>query len=159
MTRDPQPAEDRDLVINRLIAAPRVSLYRSWTEADLLKRWFAPEPWTVPRAELDVRVGGGSLVVMRGPDGVEYPSRGVYLDVVPNERLVFTDAYAEAWTPAAKPFMTVVLSFADADEGGTRYTIRVRHWTVADREAHENMGFFQGWGRCADQLAAVAAAL
>ena len=112
----------------------------------------------MPVVELDVRVGGARLVVLRAPDGTEYPNRGVYLAVVPGERLVFTDAYSEAWTPSPKPFMTVILTFA-AEDGGTRYAIRVRHWTAADREAHENMGFHQGWGRCADQLARLAEAL
>ena len=52
---------------------------------------------------------------------------------------------SKAWEPSQKPFMTVILTFED--EGGkTRYTARVRHWTVADREAHEKMGFHQGWG-------------
>jgi len=78
--------------------------------------------------------------------------------VVENERLVFTDAYVRAWEPSDKPFMTVILTFAD--EGGkTRYTARVRHWTVADRETHEKMGFHEGWGRCTDQLAALVAKL
>jgi uncharacterized protein YndB with AHSA1/START domain len=77
---------------------------------------------------------------------------------VENERLVFTDAYTQAWEPAEKPFMTVILTFEDED-GKTRYTARVRHWTVADREAHEQMGFHQGWGQCADQLAALVAKL
>lgn len=73
---------------------------------------------------------------------------------MPNERLVFTDAYMQAWEPSAKPFMTVMLTFEN-EAGGTRYTARVRHWTVADREAHEKMGFHPGWGQCADQLAAL----
>ncbi len=154
MTPDP----DRDLVLNRRVAASPEKLYRCWTEPELLKRWFAPAPWTVPVAELDVRVGGASLVVMRSPDGTDYPNRGVYLDVVPGELLVFTDAYSEAWTPSPKPFMTVILTFA-AENGGAHYAIRVRHWTAADREAHEAMGFHQGWGRCADQMAEVAAGL
>ncbi len=95
---------------------------------------------------------------MREPDGNEFANRGVYLDVVPNECLVFTDAYTTAWEPSSKPFMTVVLTFVD-EADGTRYTVRVLHWTVADREAHENRGFHQGWGRCTDQLAALAATL
>jgi uncharacterized protein YndB with AHSA1/START domain len=82
----------------------------------------------------------------------------VYLEVVPNERLVFTDAYTAAWEPSGKPFMTVVVTFEDVG-GKTRYTARVRHWSVEDREAHEKMGFHEGWGRCADQLAALAAGL
>lgn len=149
------PTSDRELVLSRLIDAPREKVYRAWTEADILKQWFAPKPWTTPRAELDVRPGGASLVVMRDPDGNEFPNPGVYLEVVPNEKLVVTDAYSKAWEPSEKPFMTVVLTFED--EGGkTRYTARVRHWSVADRETHEKMGFHEGWGQCADQLEAVA---
>jgi uncharacterized protein YndB with AHSA1/START domain len=149
---------DRELVISRLIDASREKVYRAWTEPDLLKQWFAPAPLTTPHAELDVRPGGANRIVMRSPDGNDMPCSGVYLDVVPNERLVFTDAYTAAWQPSQKPFMTVIVTFED--EGGrTRYTARVLHWTAADREAHEKMGFHQGWGQCADQLAAVAKAL
>jgi uncharacterized protein YndB with AHSA1/START domain len=150
------PTAERELVLTRLIDAPRDKLFRAWTTPELLKQWFAPLPWTTPAAELDVRPGGANLIVMRGPDGNDMPNRGVYLEVVKNERLVFTDAYTKAWEPSEKPFMTVILTFAD--EGGkTRYTARVRHWTVADREAHEKMGFHEGWGLCTDQLAALAA--
>lgn len=100
---------------------------------------------------MDVRPGGSSLVVMAVPDGTEFPNRGVYLEVVPNRRLVFTDAYVEAWKPSAKPFMTAVLTFDD--EGGkTRYTARIQHWSVADRDVHDRMGFHAGWGKCTDQL-------
>jgi len=68
---------------------------------------------------------------------------------------VFTDAYTGDWKPSGKPFMTVVLTFED--EGGkTRYIARSRHWSKEDREAHEQMGFHQGWGICADQLEALA---
>lgn len=149
---------ERDLVLTRLIDAPREALYRAWTEPELLKQWFAPAPYTTPHAELDVRVGGANTVVMRSPDGNDIPCSGVYLEVVPNQRLVFTDAYTRAWEPSGKPFMTVILTFED--EGGkTRYTARVRHWTAEDRETHEKMGFHQGWGQCADQLAALAAKL
>ncbi len=150
------PDADRDLVLTRLIDAPRAKLFKAWTDPALLTQWFAPLPWTTPRAELDVRPGGASLVVMAGPDGTEMPNPGVYLDVVENERIVFTDAYVDAWTPSRKPMMTVILTFED-EAGKTRYTARVRHWTVADREAHEAMGFHQGWGQCADQLEALVA--
>ena len=155
---DTAPQSDRELVLTRLIDAPRETLFRAWTDPALMKRWFAPLPWTTPHVETDVRPGGASLVVMAGPDGVEFPNRGVYLEVVENERLVFTDAYVEAWQPSEKPFMTVILTFEEED-GKTRYTARVRHWTVADREQHEQMGFHTGWGQCADQLEALAKTL
>jgi uncharacterized protein YndB with AHSA1/START domain len=157
MTNETSPSSDRELILTRLIDAPREKVFRAWTDPNLLKQWFAPLPWTTPLAELDVRPGGACLVVMRDPEGHEFPNRGVYLEVVPNERLVFTDAYTEAWEPSEKPFMTVIATFEDQG-GKTRYTARVRHWTVADREAHEKMGFHEGWGRCTDQLAALVAA-
>jgi uncharacterized protein YndB with AHSA1/START domain len=147
---------DRELALSHIIDAPPHKVYRAWTEPELLKQWFAPAPFTTPVAELDVRPGGANLIVMRSADGTEFPNRGVYLEVVPNERLVFTDAYTEAWQPSGKPFMTVILTFED-DGGRTRYTARVRHWSVEDRETHEKMGFHQGWGQCADQLAALVA--
>lgn len=151
-------AEDRELVLSRLIDAPREKLFRCWTEPELIVQWFTPPPWQTIHAETDVRPGGSSFILMRGPDGTEMPNYGVYLDVVDNERLVFTDAYTAAWVPSAKPFFTCILTFAD--EGGkTRYTARARHWTVADREQHEQMGFHTGWGIATDQLAALAVKL
>ena len=156
----PAPPAERELLLTRLIDAPRGALWRCWTEPTLLKQWFAPAPLTTPIAELDVRPGGENLIVMRMPDGTEMPNRGVYLEVVPDEKLVFTDAYGADWQPKdGAPFMTVVLTFEDAGPGRTRYTARVRHWTIADRERHEAMGFHAGWGQCADQLAALAATL
>ena len=160
MTATPEatPNSDRELVLTRIIDAPREKLFRAWTDPELLKQWFAPLPYTTPHAELDVRPGGSSLIVMRGPDGNEFPNRGVYLEVVENERIVSTDAYTKAWEPSEKPFMTLILTFED--EGGkTRYTARVLHWAVADREMHEKMCFHEGWGQCADQLAALVAKL
>jgi uncharacterized protein YndB with AHSA1/START domain len=148
----------RELSLSRIINAPREQFFKAWTDAELLKQWFAPRPWTTPRAELDVRPGGANLIVMRGPAGQEFPNRGIYLEVVPDERLVFTDAYTGSWEPAEKPFMTVILTFEDLG-GKTRYTARVLHWTVADRERHEQMGFHAGWGQCTDQLEALVARL
>jgi uncharacterized protein YndB with AHSA1/START domain len=157
-TVEAAPTSDRELVLTRIIDAPREKVFKAWTDPELLKQWFAPLPFTTPVAELDVRPGGANLIVMRDPEGNDFPNRGVYLEVVENERLVFTDAYTKAWEPSQKPFMTVILTFED--EGGkTRYTARACHWTVADRETHEKMGFHEGWGQCADQLEALVAKL
>jgi uncharacterized protein YndB with AHSA1/START domain len=152
------PIEQRELVLTRILNVPRASAYRAWTDPELMKKWFAPAPWTTPTVQVDVRPGGSSFIVMRSPEGQEFPNRGVYLEVVKNEKLVFTDAFVKAWEPSEKPFMTAILTFEDHN-GGTKYTARVRHWSVADREAHEKMGFHEGWGLCTDQLVAVAANL
>jgi uncharacterized protein YndB with AHSA1/START domain len=147
-----------ELNLTRVIDAPRQSLWRCWTEPELIKQWFTPRPWTTPVVEVDVRPGGASRMIFRGPDGEEFPNHGVYLEVVPGERLVFTDAYTAGWMPSAKPFMTGIISFAD-EAGGTRYTVRALHWSAEDRTRHEEMGFHDGWGRATDQLAALARSL
>jgi len=154
MTKAITSTEGRDLILTRVIDAPPEKVFRAWTDPELLRQWFAPKPWTTPNVEIDVRAGGSSLFVMRDPDGNEFPNRGVYLEVVKNQRLVFTDAFTRAWEPSPKPFMTVILTFEDLG-GKTRYTARVRHWTEADREAHEKMGFHAGWAMCTEQLADV----
>ncbi len=151
--------DERGLRMERDIDVPAAKLFRAWTEPELLVRWSTPPPYVTVRAELDVRPGGTDFVVMRGPDGVKMEHRGVYLEVIPGRRLVFTDAYAGDWEPSGKPSMTVVPTFDDLGDGRTRYLASVRHWTVAEREAHEGMGFHQGWGVATDQLAAVAAKL
>jgi len=147
---------DRELVLERVLNAPREKLYRCWTTPELVVQWFTPPPFKTTKAVMDVRAGGTSCITMQAPDGQEFPNPGLFLEVVPNQKLVFTDAFAGAWEPSAKPFMTVILTFEEAGNGKTKYTARARHWTVADREAHEKMGFHEGWGIATSQLEALA---
>ena len=149
---------DQDLIITRDIAVTPDKLYRCWTEPALLVQWFTPPPWKTIHAETDVRVGGSSYIVMQGPDGTQMPNRGIYLEVIPNKKLVFTDAYTSAWVPSGKPFFTGIITFEN--EGGkTRYTARALHWTEEDSKAHNAMGFHEGWGAVAEQMAALAKTL
>lgn len=150
---------DRELVLDRLLDAPRKAVFRCWTEAELLKQWFAPAPWTITHVDIEPRPGGANNVTMRGPDGSEIPVKGVFLDVVPNEKIVSTDAFTAGWEPGeGAPFMVVVITFADED-GKTRYVARARHWTKETAEQHIQMGFHEGWNQCADQLEALARSL
>lgn len=88
---------------------------------------------------------------MKSPEGEEYPNPGVYLEVVPNKKLVFTDAFTEGWIPAG-PFMVATVTFEDLGNGKTRYVATARHWTAEACKSHEEMGFLEGWGVCLDQL-------
>jgi uncharacterized protein YndB with AHSA1/START domain len=153
------PKAMHELVLTRLMDAPADKLFRCWTDPVLLKQWFAPKPYTTPVAEMDLRVGGATNMVMKSPEGQAMPNPGTILDVVPGRRLVFTDAYTGDWIPReGAPFMTAIITF-DPEGGKTRYTATVRHWTDADVKKHEEMGFHQGWGLCADQLEALAKTL
>ncbi|PZM13873.1 SRPBCC family protein [Rhizobium tubonense] len=148
-----------ELSLTRVIDAPRSKIFKAWTTPELVKQWFAPLPWTTPHVEMDVRPGGANLFVMSDPDGNEFPNRGVYLEVVENEKLVFTDAFTSAWVPSAKAFMVGTITLEDLGGGRTKYTATVLHWSEEDRQAHEKMGFYEGWGQCTDQLAALVAKL
>lgn len=150
---------ERDLILTRIIDVPADKLFRCWTTPELLPKWFCPPPWRVSKAVMDVRAGGNSLITMNGPNGEVVDNPGVYLEVIENEKIVFTDAFTQAWKPSAKPFMTGVITFDDLGDGRTRYTAIARHWTVEDRQTHEQMGFTEGWGIAADQMAALAATL
>jgi uncharacterized protein YndB with AHSA1/START domain len=123
-----------------------------------LKPWFVPKPHRVTDCTLDVRVGGACDTTFE-VDGQIMENRGVYLEVVPEERLVFTDTYTVGWKPAPEPFMTAIVTFADLGGGRTRYTAVVRHRSPASRKSHEDMGFHDGWGTMATQLEAYARGL
>jgi uncharacterized protein YndB with AHSA1/START domain len=97
-----ESAVSRELVLVRLIDAPPEKVFRAWTDPVLLKQWFTPKPWTVASAELDIRPGGTNVIVMRSPEGQEFPNSGGLLDVVKNERFVLTDAYTKAWEPSER---------------------------------------------------------
>jgi uncharacterized protein YndB with AHSA1/START domain len=147
--------DNRALVLDRLLDAPREKLFKIWTDPSTYPDWFCPKPWTVSKAEMDVRAGGKSLIVMKGPEGQEFPNHGIFLEVVPNEKIVFTDAFVDAWTPSERAFMVCTVTFAD--EGGkTRYRAVARHWSPELRAEHEKMGFHEGWGIVATQLEALA---
>ncbi len=154
----PEPADRRELIVTRHIAASPAAVYRCWTEPALMTRWFTLHGWRTVAADLDLRPGGASVVTMRDADGVEMLNRDQYCEVVPNERLVLTDAYTGDWQPSDAAFMTIVLTF-DADADGTRFTMCFRHWSAADRDQHAAMGFDDTWRVATDALATVAATL
>jgi uncharacterized protein YndB with AHSA1/START domain len=82
----------------------------------------------------------------------------VFLEVVENERIVFTDAYGPDWEPCPDMFFTAITTFEALPDGRTKYTARALHWTAANREKHEKMGFHQGWGESLDRLVALVTA-
>ncbi len=145
------------LTITRLVEVPAENLYRGWTEPELLKQWFTPSPWKTVDCEIDLRPGGAFNTVMQGPQGESVANQGCWLEVVPNRKLVFTDAFQADFVPG-KPFMVATVSF-EPEDGKVRYTARARHWSEEDRDKHEQMGFVDGWNKALDQLIPVASAL
>jgi len=148
--------ESHDLVISRLVRAPRVKLWQAWTDPNLLKEWWCPKPWTTEVLAFDLRPGGAFHTLMKGPDGASSDNPGCFLELVPQQRIVMTSMLTGGWRPA-KPWLAMTAIVTMADEGeGTRYVATVLHPDAATKERHEQMGFFQGWNTCIDQLEAFA---
>ncbi|MDP2120004.1 MAG: SRPBCC family protein [Hoeflea sp.] len=156
MTLELDPATD--LSFTRTLAVPRRLVWECWTRPEHIPHFFIPAPHKVTAVDIDLRVGGRFNTTF-DVEGTIMDNHGVYLEVVPEEKLVFTDAYTEGWKPAPEPFMTAILLLADTPGGGTRYTAIARHRSPESRTSHEAMGFFDGWGTVVTQLEAYAKGL
>ena len=131
------------LTLKRRLNALPSRVYRAWTDAAKISRWFGPENAEILRAETDVRVGGRFRIVFRGPDGEEHDVGGVYREVVPNQKLVFTWAWRS--TPERESLVTVALK---RDGDGTLLTLL--HEQFFDEAARDRHG--RGWSQTLDKL-------
>jgi len=152
-------ASDQDLVISRIVRAPRKALWRAWSEPQLLKEWWCPRPWTTEVRAFDMRPGGNFHTFMQGPDGGTSDNPGCFLEVVPESRIAFTSMLTGGWRPAT-PWLAFSAVITMADEAdGTRYIATVMHPDKATRDRHDQMGFYEGWNTCITQLDEFALAL
>lgn len=149
---------DKDIVITREFAAPRQLVWDVWTTPKHVEKWFGPKGFTTRVEKLDFKVGGRSNYVMIGPDGTEYPSTGVFQEIVPIEKIVTTDEFGEgiekieAMKNVDLPQgMVSTFLFDDLGER-TKLTLITSHPTVEDREKHEAMGVVDGWNSSLDKL-------
>ena len=148
------PELDLELVRETDVAPDLV--WRAWTEPELLTQWFTPKPWETPVVEVDLRPGGKFHTVMRGPGGEENDNTGCFLEVKPNERLVWTGALGPGFRPQTGPLLfTAIIELERTSSGGTRYRAVAMHLDPAMRKEHDEMGFHDGWGAVFDQLVAL----
>lgn len=149
-----------DLVLERTIDVPRELVWKAWTTPEQLKKWFTPEPWQTVDCEIDLRPGGIFRTVMRSPEGEEHANEGCYLEVIENEKLVWTDALEEGYRPASQPnecfnsYFTAIIMLESQGQG-THYTVVAKHADPESRKKHEEQGFYEGWGKALDQLVAL----
>jgi uncharacterized protein YndB with AHSA1/START domain len=146
---------DLDLSLQRVIRAPRATVWRAWTDPSRLQRWWVPAPIVARVDRLEVRPGG-AFVTSMSDDGDVFVAHldASFLVVDEHERLVFTNAIDSSWRPSnpAPVAMTAEITFGEHPEG-TDYRVVVRHGDPAARARHEQLGFADGWGSVTAQLA------
>lgn len=157
-----------DLRLERVVDVPRELVWKAWTTPEHLVKWFTPKPWSTAACEIDLRPGGIFRTVMCSPEGQEFVEMGCYLEVVENERLVWTNALLPGFRPAGAPaeeaaecsriLFTGVILLEDHGSG-TKYTALALHGEPAGKKLHEEMGFHEGWGQALNQLVEVAKTL
>lgn len=154
--------KEYELRFECLLNAPSTNVWRCWTEPGLLERWFGPPSWTTEVKALEQWPGGSSHIVMHGPSGEVSDGVGVFLEAVPEQRLVFTNAFTSGWIPADRPavvpFMVTVIEMSGEGEK-TRYVVRALHWSEEAKKKHEGMGFHEGWEQTSGQLEKLARTL
>ncbi len=147
-----------DLVLTRIVDAPRELVFKAWTDPKHLARWWGPKGFTSPVCEWDVRPGGAIRVVMRAPYGVDYPMGGEFREIVPPERLVFTTTalHDAQGNPAFENLNTIIF---EEQSGKTKFTltvyVRYIEKTVSPQAAAAIGGMKQGWSESFDRLEAL----
>jgi uncharacterized protein YndB with AHSA1/START domain len=151
MIKSPNP--DLDLTISRVIKAPRSAVWSAWTDPARFEQWWVPAPAKCKVVEMNLRPGGSFVtwISEKGGDFVPHLT-ACFLAVDEAERIVFTDALVDGWRPAEAPFMTAIITLSDHPMG-TDYVAHAMHKSRADRNMHEEMGFYDGWGTVVEQLA------
>ncbi|MEU6408518.1 SRPBCC domain-containing protein [Microbispora sp. NPDC046933] len=149
---------DLDLGLERIIRAPRASVWSAWTDPSRLEQWWVPAPTRCRVDRLDLRPGG-AFVTRLSDDGAAFVPHldACFLAVDELERIVFTNAVDSTWRPAnpAPVVMTATITMNDHPDG-TDYRVVVRHGDPESRAHHEKLGFAEGWGSVTGQLAAFA---
>ena len=147
----PASAVKREVVITRVIDAPRELVFKAWIDPKRMAQWWGPRGFTNPICELDARVGGAWRIVMRSPAGIEYPCGGVYREIVEPERLVVTNiATDNQGNPVLDGLTTVIF----AQHGGkTKLTLQTRAVAVVAHAAAYLAGMEAGWTQSLERLA------
>jgi uncharacterized protein YndB with AHSA1/START domain len=146
---------EREITITRVFNAPCAMVFKAWTDPKQIAQWWGPKGFTNPVCEFDARVGGAIRVHMRAPDGNVYPMGGEVREIVPPERLVFTNNALDAdGNPIIHGFTTVTF----AEEGGkTKMTLHTRGTAMTDVAAGYLKGMEAGWTMSIDKLQALLA--
>jgi uncharacterized protein YndB with AHSA1/START domain len=153
-----QPDPQLDLAFERIVDIPPELVWAAWTTPEHVKHWFTPAPWQTVDCDINLCPGGMFRTVMRSPEGQEFPNIGCYLEIIPGERLVWTNALEPGYRPTSSTkddsfSFTAILALEPHDHG-TKYTALVMHGDESSCKKHQEMGFYEGWGKALDQLVA-----
>ena len=158
-----QPDPKRDLSFERIVDLAPARIWAAWTEPEHIKNWFTPVPWKTVDCEIDLRPGGIFRTIMQSPEGQTFPNIGCYLEVIANEKLVWTNCLLPGFRPAGSApaesapcdeFQFTAVVSLEPHGTGTKYTALAMHRDEQGCKQHADMGFQEGWGKALDQLIA-----
>ena len=145
----------REVVITRVFDVPARLLFAAYSTPEHLTKWFGPKGWPLTLCEMDFRAGGRYRFAMSGPDGKQgTPFGGEYLEIVPNRKIVYTNAFE---MPDAESMVVTITFDEDEQCGQTTLTIHTLFASVAMKNEHVGVGYAQGTASALDQLAEVVA--
>ena len=140
----------KELTLTRVYDAPRDLVFKAWTDPKQLAKWFGPRGFTTVVKEHDAELGGATRIDMRGPDGTVYPGKGVFHEVVANERIVLT-VYALDGSGKVVLENLNTITFSERN-GKTTLTLRVDVIKAAPEAAPYLAGMEEGWKQTLDRL-------
>jgi uncharacterized protein YndB with AHSA1/START domain len=152
---------ENELLITRVFDAPRERVWKAWTDPNEIKKWWGPEHFTAPSIESDLQVGGKYLYCMRSPDGQDFWSTGTYREIVPLEKIVATDSFADEQgnvVPASHygmsdfPLETVLTVTFEDENGGTKVTLRHEGIPAGETGDQTEAGWNQSLNKLAESL-------
>jgi len=141
---------DREIVLTRVFDAPRRLVFEAWTKPEHVRRWYGCRETELVVCEIDLRVGGAWRYTLRGSNGASHTMQGVYREISPPGRLVYSEQYVTRGFTSKEALATVL--FAEHD-GMTVLTSTLLYASKADRDAHLATGMEQGAGATLDRLA------
>lgn len=155
------PDPNLDLTFESIVDVSPELVWLAWTTPEHIKHWFTPAPWETIECEIDLRLGGLFRTVMRSPEGQEFPNQGCYLEIIPNQKLTWTNALEPSYRPSHSVSISDGMNFPftatvsiEPHEQGTKYTALVMHADAESCQKHKERGFYEGWGAALDQLVA-----
>lgn len=150
----------KEITITRIFDAPRNLVWKAWSNPELIKKWWGPKDFTSPECQIDMKVGGKYVFCMQSPDGEKYYSAGSFLEIVPMEKIVYTDAFSDEKGNIVSPtkygmpesFPLEMLVTIKLEDEGDKTKMTLTHSGIENMDPVDVGNMEIGWGESFDKM-------